>query len=215
MARRTAPVDLAKSGHIILDGDRHGGPDGVAAAEQLFAERSLNAAAIPTIITPQDGRHYWFIQPTEGEPLGNSDKPIRDKAINVRGAGGYVIAPGTRLPDGRQYKRDPSTPSALEAVQTGTVPVLPPAIEKLLRGNGGYSAEMPPLNGATYSPTSSREGSYARAALNRIAHKIASTPPNTGRNNELNNGAVTMGHMVAAGWIGRATVEEADCLMPP
>jgi len=58
-------IDLARSGHIILDGDRHGGPDGVAAAEQLFAERSLNAAAIPTIITPQDGRHYWFMQPTE------------------------------------------------------------------------------------------------------------------------------------------------------
>ena len=200
-------IDLAKSGLIILDGDRHGGPDGVAAAEQLFAECSLNPAAIPTIITPQNGRHYWFMQPTEGEPLGNSDKPIRDKAINVRGAGGYVIAPGTRLPDGRQYKRDPSTPSALAAVQTGTVPVLPLAIEKLLRGNGGHSAEMPPRNGATYSPTSSREESYARAALNSIALKIASTPPNTGRNNELNNGALTMGHMVAARWIGRATVE--------
>jgi len=78
-------IDLAKSGHIILDGDRHGGPDGVAAAEQLFAERSLNPAAIPTVITPQNGRHYWFTQPIDGEPLGNSDKPIRDKAINVRG----------------------------------------------------------------------------------------------------------------------------------
>ena len=200
-------IDLAKSELIILDGDRHGGPDGVAAAEQLFAERSLNAAAIPTIITPQDGRHYWFMQPTEGEPLGNSDKPIRDKAINVRGAGGYVIAPGTRLPDGRQYKRDPNTPSALEAVQTGTVPVLPSSIEKLLRANGHSAAQMPPHNGATYSPTSSREKSYAQAALSRIVHKIASTPPNTGRNNELNNGALTMGHMVAAGWIGRATVE--------
>ena len=86
-------IDLAKSGQVILDGDRHGGPDGVSAAEQLFAERSLNMAAIPTVITPQDGRHYWFLQPSEGEPLGNSDKAIRDKAINVRGAGGYVIAP--------------------------------------------------------------------------------------------------------------------------
>jgi hypothetical protein len=86
-------IDLAKSGHIILDGDRHGGPDGVAAAEQLFAEHSLNAVAIPTVITPQDDRHYWFIQPIDGEALGNSDKAIRDKAINVRGAGGYVIAP--------------------------------------------------------------------------------------------------------------------------
>ncbi len=200
-------IDLAKSGHIILDGDRHGRPDGVAAAEQLFAERSLNAAAIPTVITPQDGRHYWFMQPTEGKPLGNSDKPIRDKAINVRGAGGYVIAPGTRLPDGRQYKCDANTPSALEAVQTGTVPVLPPAIEKLLRAKGHCAAHMPPHNGATYSPSSSREESYALAALNNVVHKIASTPPNTGRNIELNNGALSMGHMVAAGWISRATVE--------
>src|SRR5215831_2935036 len=47
-------IDLAKSGHIILDGDRHGGPDGVAAAEHLFAELALNPAAIPTVITPQD-----------------------------------------------------------------------------------------------------------------------------------------------------------------
>jgi hypothetical protein len=200
-------IDLAKSGHIILDGDRHGGPDGVAAAEQLFAGRSLIAAEIPTVITPREGRHYWFMQPIEGEPLGNSDKSIRDKAINVRGAGGYVIAPGARLPDGREYKRDPNTPSALEAVQTRTVPVLPTSIEKLLRANGHSAAQMPPHNGAGYSPTSSREENYARAALNRIADKIAFTPPNTGRNIELNNGALPMGHMVAAGWIGRATVE--------
>jgi Bifunctional DNA primase/polymerase, N-terminal/AAA domain len=198
-------IDLPKSGHIVLDGDRHGGPDGVAAAEQLFAERSLNAAAIPTVITPQDGRHYWFTQPTEGEPLGNSNKQISDKGIDVRGAGGYVIAPGSRLPDGREYKRDPNTPSALEAVQARTVPALPPSIEKLLRGHS--PAQMPLHNGAKYSPASSREERYAQVALNNIAQEIASKPPNTGRNNELNNGAFTMGRMVASGWIGRATVE--------
>ena len=128
---------------------------------------------IPTVITPQDGRHYWFLQPIAGEPLGNSDKPIRDKAINVRGA------PAATLPDGREYKRDPNTPSALEAVQTGTVPVLPSSIEKLLRANGHSAAQMPPHNGATRSPTSLREESYARTALNNVAHKIASTPPGT------------------------------------
>jgi Bifunctional DNA primase/polymerase, N-terminal len=36
-------IDLAKSGHVVLDGDRHGGPDGVAAAEELFAERALKS----------------------------------------------------------------------------------------------------------------------------------------------------------------------------
>src|SRR5262249_22132032 len=34
-------IDLAKSHIVIIDGDRHGGPDGVKAAEQLFAERAL------------------------------------------------------------------------------------------------------------------------------------------------------------------------------
>jgi Bifunctional DNA primase/polymerase, N-terminal len=158
------------------------------------------------MITPQDGRHYRFRQPIEGKPLGNSDKPIRDKAINVRGAGGYVIAPGARLPDGREYKRDPNTPSALEAVETGTVPVLPSSIEKLLRPNDRSTAQMP-HKGPARSATSSREGNYARATLDRAAEKIASTPPDTARNNALNNGALTMGHMVGSGWIGRTTVE--------
>jgi hypothetical protein len=192
-------IDLAKSGHVVLDGDRHGGPDGVAAAEQLFAEHKLSASAIPTVITPQDGRHYWFRQPTDREPLGNSDKPIRDKAINVRGAGGYVIAPGARLPNGKQYKRDKNTPSALESVRHAAVPVLPTSIETLLRPNGHDKAST--TNG--HDP---REEAYARSALDNIARELDRAAPGA-RNIELNNAALKMGHMVASGWIGRATVE--------
>jgi hypothetical protein len=41
-------IDLAKSGHIVVDGDRHqAGIDGVAAVEKLFAEHSLDIAAVP------------------------------------------------------------------------------------------------------------------------------------------------------------------------
>jgi hypothetical protein len=85
-------IDLAKSGIVVIDGDRHGGPDGVAAAEQIFAQHKLNAAAIPTVITPRDGRHYWFRQPTDGKPLGNGDRAVRDSGINVRGHGGSLFA---------------------------------------------------------------------------------------------------------------------------
>jgi Bifunctional DNA primase/polymerase, N-terminal/AAA domain len=195
-------IDLAKSGHVVIDGDRHGGPDGVAAVERLFAEHKLNTGAIPTIITPQDGRHYWFKQPIDGEPLGNSDKPIRDKAINVRGAGGYVIAPGARLPDGKQYKRDKNTPSALESVRRGAVPVLPPSIETLLRPNGHDKAS--PISKG--SRPGLREEAYAKATLDNIARELDRAAPGA-RNIELNNAALRMGHMVASGWIGRATVE--------
>jgi len=191
-------IDLAKSGHVVIDGDRHGGPDGVCHAEQLFAERGLVTSAIPTVTTPQDGRHYWFKQPLEGEPITNSDKPVRDKGINVRGDGGYVIAPGALLPDGRGYKRAPNTPSTIEAVRDGTVPVLPPSIVTLLRPNGHDSRAA--------KPTSSREEGYAQAALDNVARQLATVAEGS-RNIELNNGALIMGHMVASGWIGRATVE--------
>ena len=40
---------------------------------------------------PQNGgRHAWFRQPADGEPLGNRDKAVKDSGINVRGSGGFV-----------------------------------------------------------------------------------------------------------------------------
>ena len=194
-------IDLAKSGHVVIDGDRHhAGPDGVCHAEKLFAEHGLIASAIPTVATPQNGRHYWFTQPNEGEPIGNSDKPVRAKGINVRGAGGYVIAPGALLPNGKEYSHDPNTPSTIEAVRNGTVPVLPPSIVALLRPNG--HAPPPPAKPAH---SGAREEAYAQAALANVASEITKTSSGS-RNIELNNGALRMGHMVASGWIGRATV---------
>jgi hypothetical protein len=117
-------IDLAKIGIVVLDGDRHGGPDGVEGLSRLLREHNLDTAAMPMVITQSNGRHAWFKQPTDGEPLGNRDKAIRDAGINVRGCGGYVIAPGTRMSDGREYKRCPGTPSTLEAFQQGNIPVL-------------------------------------------------------------------------------------------
>jgi hypothetical protein len=52
-----------------------------------------------------------------------------------------------------------------------------------------------------------REEAYARATLESLARELAAKLPDSGRNIELNNAAIRMGHMVAAGWIGRATVE--------
>jgi bifunctional DNA primase/polymerase-like protein/uncharacterized protein DUF5906 len=202
-------IDLAKSGVVVIDGDRHGGPDGVAAVEEMLAEHKLNGAAIPTVVTPQDGRHYWFRQPTEGEPIGNSDKAVRSKGVNIRAAGGYVIAPGTMLPDGRRYIRDAATPSTLEALYTDTIPVLPPAIVGILRKPNGHDVSLPhKMNGHTPILVSgSREQAYARAALENLAGALAAMAPDSGRNIELNNAALRLGHMVGASWIGRATVE--------
>ena len=52
-------IDLAKSGHVVVDGDRHGGPDGVAAVERLFTEHSTSLAAVPGVITPGEEGRRW------------------------------------------------------------------------------------------------------------------------------------------------------------
>lgn len=202
-------IDLAKVDVVVLDGDRHGGPDGVAGLNQFFKDHNLNASAIPIVITPQNGgRHAWFRQPA-GEPLGNRDKAVKDSGINVRGAGGFVVAPGTLLPDGRRYQRCDGTPSTIGALINGTIPVLPPSIATLLRakpnGHDKEAAQQTKVNGRNFH--SVREEAYALATLDRLATGLAGMAPESGRNNALNNAAMRMGHMIASGWIERPTVE--------
>ncbi len=200
-------VDLAKSGHVVTDADRHGGPDGVVALERLFAEHNTSLTDAPGVISPRDGRHSWFKQPN-GEPLGNRDKPIRDLGVNIRGAGGFVIAPGAQLPDGRRYTRDKDTPNLFVALREDAVPVLPEWFAELLRPKSHHDQATAPgrpaqkLNGGGH-----RHHRYAETTLDRLCDELASTPKRS-RNIELNNAALRMGHMVASGWIDRSIVEQ-------
>ena len=40
-------IDLAKSDLVVLDGDRHGGPDGVAALSELLRQHGVNIDSSP------------------------------------------------------------------------------------------------------------------------------------------------------------------------
>jgi hypothetical protein len=200
-------IDLGKSNHIVIDGDRHGGPDGVVAVEQLFTEHNTSLTDAPGVITPRGGgRHSWFKQPN-GKPLGNSDKPIRDLGINIRGAGGYVIAPGATLPDGRRYTRDKDTPNLFVALRENAVPPLPEWFVELVRPKAHHNQDHEDAPRPTQKLNGSiRHRRYAEAALDNLCKQLASTPERS-RNIELNNAALRMGHMVASGWIERAVVE--------
>jgi hypothetical protein len=204
-------IDLAKAGLVVLDGDRHGGPDGVQGLDQLFKDHNLDVSAIPVVITPQNGgRHAWFKQPADGEPLGNRDKAVKDSGINVRGSGGFVVAPGALLSDGRRNQRCDDTPSTIEALIHGTIPVLPPTLAAVLRAepNGHDKEAVPqPKSGRNSHSGSVREQTYALATLHSLANEVATTTKG-GRNIALNNAAMRMGHMVASGWIARHTVEQ-------
>ena len=201
-------IDLAKSNHVVIDGDRHGGPDGVAGVEQLFTEHSTSLADVPSVITPGNGVHRWFTQPN-GKTIGNSDKAVRDLGINIRGAGGYVIAPGTKLADGRGYSWDKNSPNFFAALRDNAIPTVPSWLVELLarpkQQSVGASAAKP--NGKSISSKHpDRHRAYAAAALDRLSAEVASTTEGA-RNIVLNNAALRLGHMVASGWIDRAVVE--------
>jgi hypothetical protein len=95
-------LDLAKSGLLVIDADRHGEADGVEAFGALMVEHGFDPDSAPLVATPNAGNHHYFRQ-GKGKPHGNSEGNL-PPGINVRGAGGYVIAPGTVMQDGRVYE---------------------------------------------------------------------------------------------------------------
>ena len=98
-------LDLARCGLVVLDGDRHHpGVDGVAALRELLRQQpGLDVAALPMTKTPRDGVHVFFQQ---CRPALTNSRGSLPAGIDVRGAGGYVIAPGARLSNRRQLRAD-------------------------------------------------------------------------------------------------------------
>jgi hypothetical protein len=95
-------IDLGKSGHIVMDLDRHGGPDGIAAWKRLaIGKRAADYG--PAVETPSGGRHLYYRQPEGAEPMGNREGSLKGLGINVRGSGGYVVGAGAVRSDGTYY----------------------------------------------------------------------------------------------------------------
>jgi hypothetical protein len=84
-------VELEHAGLAVVDTDRHGGPDGVAAMRKLVADHGTLPDG-PRTKTAGEGTHFIFKQPDDVQ-LGNGEGSLRE-GINVRGPGGYVVGPG-------------------------------------------------------------------------------------------------------------------------
>ena len=94
-------IDLAKCDLFVLDGDRHGGPDGRSALRSLLKQHGFKQSTAPTALTPGDGVHVYFGQ--NGHELTNARGDL-PPGVDARGWGGYVVAPYAVLADGRRYK---------------------------------------------------------------------------------------------------------------
>jgi hypothetical protein len=172
---------------VDLDRDRDRDLDGIAAFREL-----QNGGTLPetiTVQTPRGGEHLWF-RWVDG--ISNSTSKLAP-GVDVRGAGGYVIAPPSRRADGTEYQFLVDQDAPADAPQW--------LLDRLLPKKP--KAERPKTNGAAASDT---DDNYARAALERECAAVASARPGK-RNGTLNRAAFNLGQLIASGLLIRSEVE--------
>jgi Bifunctional DNA primase/polymerase, N-terminal len=184
-ARARANVGLrtgAISGLVVLDVD---GPAGEASLRGLVEQHGRFRAT--WAMTGSGGWHAYFAHP--GAEVGNSAGRLGPK-LDVRGDGGYVVAPPSRHFSGGDYQwRSPVPPRLLPAPSwmlelLATPP--PPAPPRPVRLESGVSA-------------------YVVAAVEAEAHEVAVAPAGQ-RNNRLNLAAWRLGQLVGAGLVSENSV---------
>src|SRR5262245_44089202 len=192
-------IELDRSNLVVIDADRHGGPDGVLAFDNLVTERCERLPPHPTSLTPGNGQHHYFRH--------RNDRRLRNRrgslppGIDVRGVGGWIVAPGTLRSDGRRYEHAPGEPTLVHAYKNNAIPDVPGWLLAIIYTkheppdpNAGHSKASAHSSTSSASPT--REAAYARKALEGASQDLRSTPP--GRRNEALNGATYhMARMVA------------------
>lgn len=186
IAIATGPARL-----IVADLD---GEQAIRAWQELAAPHSRTVTA--AVRTPR-GWHFWFRQPLDGDPLGNSASRLAP-GIDTRGAGGYVLAPPSLHITGRRYLWAPggaqvaACPSWLAvALRPAPVPEVParPIPDLTATGDG-------------------RRHRYLTAALKAELERVMDAQPG-GRNDALNRAAYCLGQLVAGAGLDEDAVTGA------
>ncbi|WP_128377432.1 bifunctional DNA primase/polymerase [Streptomyces cavernae] len=93
--------------HLIgIDLDTKSGTDSSAALRELALRHLFTIPATVVVITPSGGRHIWLSGPPD-VVVPNSAGRLAP-GIDVRGAGGYLVGPGSRTEHG-VYSTAPGT----------------------------------------------------------------------------------------------------------
>jgi hypothetical protein len=109
--------------HLIgVDLDTKTGTDSSAALRELALRHLFTIPATVVVLTPSGGRHLWLTGPPD-VVVPNSAGRLAP-GIDIRGAGGYLVGPGSRTDHG-VYATAPGTAHRAPAV-------CPPALLRLL-----------------------------------------------------------------------------------
>lgn len=194
-----APAILCGPSRIVvvdLDRNHADGADGVAEFEKRAAAQSYEYTG-PIVTTPNGGQHLYFRQPSFGE--------IRNRAgvlpgVDVRGVGGYVVAPGAQRPDGTGWH------------ETGSVSISQALFKNSLPDFPDWLLDDPAYREQSGQTTSKGKGEFragisATLHLGQVAGSVEIAKRGT-RNDVLNSAAFSMGRYVARGDIEEGHVRE-------
>lgn len=179
-------IDLGKIDAVVIDCDRKpGAPDGVSAFNELATRHGDALEQVPIVETITSGLHHYYRQwGRHGNGRGNLPA-----GVDVRGAGGYVIAPGATMLDGRRY--EPLQGHFLSA------PDAPPwLVEVLNTERSKPTAQFTVEAGPPVSDERKRQ--YGHAALAEEMRYLAAAGPGT-RNESANIAAFKIGRLVGGG----------------
>ena len=177
----------AESGLVVLDIDvDKGGPESLAALE---AEHGPLPVTL-TVRTGSGGGHRYFLHP--GEPIRNDASRKLGAGLDVRGDGGYIVAPPSVHATGHPY----------EWVDSGAqLAAMPSWLLERLR-EPAIEHRRPPVAPAPYSGNGASP--YAEEALRRELSDLGAAQPGE-RNHALNRAAFNLGQLIEGGELEEAT----------
>lgn len=196
----------AEAGVWALDPDvpkEEGDADGLTAWRNLCAEYGFKPFT-HAHLTPSGGEHLLF-RWRDDRPITNAEGALGGSGINVRGEGGYVIAPPSALTDGRRYH----FAEPLDAFRFMDAPDwLYDLIAEPRPDSEELEAATPELDNVINMAgrKAKRLGRYAAKALEDELRIMATT--GRGRNGQLNRSAFNLGQLAGAGIISPDLIRE-------
>jgi hypothetical protein len=177
----------AGSGLVVVDVDTtHGGGRSI----RSLMDRHGDLRAVPRVRTGSGGWHLWFAHP--GGHIPNSASRL-GAGIDVRGDGGYVIAPPSGHASCRSYRWE---------VDAGALPPLPEWLHELTVARQSESSSS--RERVAIAPAD--RSRWVQAAVDGELHAVRAAAQGT-RNMTLNRAAFALGQIVGAGFLDASTVE--------
>lgn len=135
--------------HLIgVDLDTKSGTDATGALRELALRHLFTIPPTVVVVTPSGGRHLWLTGPPD-VVIPNSAGRLAP-GIDIRGAGGYLVGPGSRTAHGA-YRTAPGTDRLAPAP-------CPRALVRLLTAGATRTRETPPGTGAPAGRASTGPG---------------------------------------------------------